>query len=213
MLKQDDELSKLRHSAAHVMAQAVKHLFPDAKVTIGPPTADGFYYDFDVARPFTPEDLESIKAFKRLSVAGAYWRGSEKNPMLQRIYGTAFFTQAELDDFMHRLAEAEKRDHRKLGRELDLFSISEDVGPGLILWHPKGGRLRTVVEDFWRKAHYDRGYDLVCTPHIGRAQLWKTSGHLDFYAENMYAPVEVDGQQYFLKPMNCPFHIQIFRTR
>jgi threonyl-tRNA synthetase len=285
MLKQDDELSKLRHSAAHVMAQAVKHLFPQARVTIGPPTADGFYYDFDVARPFTPEDLEQIEAemqrniaadlsferrpiakpdalalfqgmdepykvemiqetpddepmtvyqhgdfidwcrgphvestgkiqaFKLLNVAGAYWRGSEKNPMLQRIYGTAFFTQAELDDFMHRLAEAEKRDHRKLGRELDLFSISEDVGPGLILWHPKGTRLRTTVEDFWRKAHYDRGYELVCSPHIGRAQLWKTSGHLDFYAENMYAPVEVDGQQYFLKPMNCPFHIQIFRTR
>jgi threonyl-tRNA synthetase len=285
MLKQDDELSKLRHSAAHVMAQAVKHLFPQAKVTIGPPTADGFYYDFDVARPFTPEDLEQIEAemrrnidadfaferrpitkpdaltlfqgmdepykvemiqqtpddepmtvyqhgdfidwcrgphvestgriqaFKLLNVAGAYWRGDEKNPMLQRIYGTAFFTQEELDDFMHRLAEAEKRDHRKLGRELDLFSISEDVGPGLILWHPKGARLRNIVEDFWRKAHYDRGYDLVVSPHIGRAHLWQTSGHLDFYAENMYAPNEVEGQQYILKPMNCPFHIQIYRTR
>jgi threonyl-tRNA synthetase len=285
MVKQDDELSKLRHSAAHVMAQAVKHLFPDAKVTIGPPTADGFYYDFDVARPFTPEDLEQIeaemqksidadspferraitkpealelfqrmdepykvemisqtpddepmsvyqhadfvdwcrgphvdrtgriKAFKLLSVAGAYWRGSEKNPMLQRIYGTAFFSQEELDDFMHRLAEAEKRDHRKLGRELDLFSISEDVGPGLILWHPKGGRMRNVVEEFWRKAHYDRGYDLVFTPHIGRSHLWQTSGHLGFYADGMFAPMEVEGQDYYAKPMSCPFHIQIYRTR
>jgi threonyl-tRNA synthetase len=285
MVKQDDELSKLRHSAAHVMAQAVKHLFPDAKVTIGPPTADGFYYDFDVPRPFTPEDLErieaemqrnidadlpferrpiakpealelfgrmdepykvemisetpddepmsvyqhgdfvdwcrgphvestgKIKAFKLLSVAGAYWRGNEKNAMLQRIYGTAFFSQEELDDFMHRLAEAEKRDHRKLGRELDLFSISEDIGPGLILWHPRGARMRTIVEEFWRKAHYDRGYDLVFTPHIGRAHLWKTSGHLGFYAENMFAPMEVEGQEYYAKPMSCPFHIQIYRTK
>jgi threonyl-tRNA synthetase len=285
MLKEYDELAKLRHSAAHVMAQAVKHLFPEAKVTIGPPTADGFYYDFDVARPFTPEDLEKIeaemqrnidadfpferrpitkpealrlfqemnepyklemigqtpddepmsvyqhgdfidwcrgphvestgkiKAFKLLSVAGAYWRGDEKNPMLQRIYGTAFFTQEELDDFMRRLAEAEKRDHRKLGRELDLFSISEEVGAGLILWHPKGARMRGVIEEFWRKAHYDRGYELVCTPHIGRSHLWRTSGHLDFYAENMYSPIEVEGQEYYLKPMNCPFHIQIFRSR
>jgi threonyl-tRNA synthetase len=285
MLKQDDDLSKLRHSAAHVMAQAVKHLFPEAKVTIGPPTADGFYYDFDVARPFTPEDLDKIevemarnikadfpferraiakpealalfermdepykvemiretpddepmsvyqqgdfvdwcrgphvestgkiKAFKLLSVAGAYWRGNEKNAMLQRIYGTAFFSQQELDDFMHRLAEAEKRDHRKLGRELDLFSISEDVGPGLILWHPKGGRLRTIIEDFWRKAHYDRGYELVYTPHIGRSKLWQTSGHLEFYADGMFAPMEVEGQEYYPKPMSCPFHIQIFRSR
>jgi threonyl-tRNA synthetase len=282
--KQED-LRRLRHSAAHVMAQAVKHLFPDAKVTIGPPTADGFYYDFDNPTPFTPEDLARIEeemrrciqanypferrpitkpealalftameepykvemiaetpddepmsvyqqgdfvdwcrgphvertgeigAFKLLNVAGAYWRGDERNKMLQRIYGTAFFTQEELDDFLRRLAEAEKRDHRKLGRDLDLYSVSEEIGPGLILWHPKGARVRQIIEEFWRAAHYAHGYELVATPHIGRAQLWKTSGHLDFYAESMFSPIEVEGQQYFLKPMNCPFHIQIFRSR
>jgi threonyl-tRNA synthetase len=284
-MDRQEALYRLRHSAAHVMAQAVKHLFPDAKVTIGPPTADGFYYDFDSPTPFTPEDLQrieaemqknidadlpfewrpiskadalalferleepykvemiqatpeeepmsvvthgdfvdwcrgrhvertgEIKAFKLLNVAGAYWRGDERNKMLQRIYGTAFFSQEELDDFLRRLAEAEKRDHRKLGRDLDLFSVSEDVGPGLILWHPKGARVRKVIEDFWREAHYAHGYELVATPHIGRAHLWKTSGHLDFYAESMFSAIEVEGQQYYLKPMNCPFHIQIYRSR
>ena len=273
---------RMRHSAAHVMADAVLQLFPEAKMGIGPPTQDGFYYDFEVSRPFTPEDLESIQqlmleaiarssafqreelsreeakvrfadqpykleiidtipdaemlsiyrhgdfidlcqgphlestdqipAIKLLHVAGAYWRGDEHRPMLQRIYGTAFESQEMLADHLERLEEAEKRDHRVLGRQLGLFSIHEEIGPGLVVWHPKGGVIRTKLEDYWRDLHYRHGYSIVYSPHIGRAQLWQTSGHLDFYRESMYAPVEVDEQEYFLKPMNCPFHIMIYRS-
>ena len=272
----------MRHSAAHVMADAVLKLFPEAQMGIGPPTQDGFYYDFDVSRPFTPEDLEEIEklmretisggfpferedltradaeamfagqpyklelieglpddavisiyrhdgfvdlcqgphvdgtsgipAMKLLSVAGAYWRGDEKRPMLQRIYGTAFDSEAELAEHLERLEEAERRDHRTLGRQLGLFSIHDEIGPGLIVWHPKGGRIRSIVEDYWKGLHYRLGYDIVYSPHIGRAQLWETSGHLDFYRDSMYAPLEVDEQEYFLKPMNCPFHIAIYRS-
>ncbi len=273
---------RLRHSAAHVMADAVLQLFPDAKVAIGPPTADGFYYDFEVERPFTPEDLERIEALmletirsntpfvreeldrpdaqsmfaaqpfkqeiiddlpdettlsiyrhgaftdlcqgphvdrtgdiaavKLLHTAGAYWRGDENRPMLQRIYGTAFESRQELDAHLERLAEAERRDHRALGRQLNLYTVHEDIGPGLIVWHPKGGVMRSLIEDYWRAIHYRRGYSIVYSPHIGRARLWQTSGHLDFYRDSMYAPMEIDEQEYFLKPMNCPFHIQIYRS-
>ena len=273
---------RMRHSAAHVMADAVIQLFPEAKVGIGPPTADGFYYDFEVDRPFTPEDLERIEALmletintnasfireelgrdaaqamfsaqlfkqeiindlpdettlsiyrhgeftdlcqgphvdstgeiaavKLLHTAGAYWRGDENRPMLQRIYGTAFESQAELDAHLERLAEAERRDHRTLGRQLNLFTVHEEIGPGLIVWHPKGGVMRSLIEDYWRDIHYRKGYDIVYSPHIGRARLWQTSGHLDFYRDSMYAPMEIDDQEYFLKPMNCPFHIQIYRS-
>ena len=275
-------LHRMRHSAAHVMADAVLKLFPEAKMGIGPPTQDGFYYDFEVSRPFTPDDLEQIQALmeqsiavgqpflreeidreeaeklfagqpykleiirdlpdaetltiyrqgefldlcqgphvdatgdiaamKLLNVAGAYWRGDERRPMLQRIYGTAFPSQAALDEHLARLEEAEKRDHRTLGRQLDLYSIHDEIGPGLILWHPKGGLVRTLIENYWRDLHRQHGYDIVYSPHIGRANLWQTSGHLDFYRDAMYSPVEVDGQEYFLKPMNCPFHIKIFQS-
>ena len=272
----------MRHSAAHVMADAGLKLFPEAKMGIGPPTQDGFYYDFEVSRPFTPEDLEEIEklmretisggfpfqredlsradaetmfsdqpykielieglpedavisiyrhdefvdlcqgphvhgtsdipAMKLLSVAGAYWRGDEKRPMLQRIYGTAFDSETELTEHLERLEEAERRDHRRLGRELNLFSVHDEIGPGLIVWHPKGGRVRSLVEDYWKDLHYRLGYDIVYSPHIGKSQLWETSGHLDFYQESMFAPLEVDEQQYYLKPMNCPFHIAIFKN-
>ena len=273
---------RMRHSAAHVMAEAVLQLYPEAKIAIGPPTQDGFYYDFDVPQPFTPEDLERIEklmaqsiaaghafqrqeidqeeakslfanqpykleiidglkdaetlsiyrhgkfvdlcqgphvdntaditAVKLLNVAGAYWRGDEHRLMLQRIYGTAFESQEELAEHLARVEEAEKRDHRALGRQLGLFTVHDEIGPGLILWHPKGGQVRTLIEDYWRELHYRRCYDIVYSPHIGRAQLWQTSGHLDFYRESMYAPLDVDDQEYFLKPMNCPFHIMIYRS-
>ena len=272
----------MRHSAAHIMADAVLQLFPGAKVGIGPPTADGFYYDFEVDQPFTPEDLERIEslmldtirsnapfvreelsrdsaksmfssqpykqeiiddlpdettlsiyrhgeftdlcqgphvasagdvtAVKLLNVAGAYWRGDENRPMLQRIYGTAFESEQELEAHLERLAEAERRDHRTLGRQLNLFTVHEEIGPGLIVWHPKGGIMRSLIEDYWRDIHYRRGYNIVYSPHIGRARLWQTSGHLDFYRDSMYAPMEIDDQEYFLKPMNCPFHIQVYRS-
>jgi threonyl-tRNA synthetase len=274
----------LRHSAAHVMAEAVKDLFPGVKVTIGPAIQDGFYYDFDYERPFDVNDLPkieskmaeivskdlpfirselrsdeaielfqsqgetykveliedlseetvsiykqgaftdlcrgphlpstgNIKAFHLTHVAGAYWRGDEKKAMLSRIYGIAFADQKSLDAHLEKLEEAKKRDHRKVGRELDLFSIQEDLGPGLILWHPKGGTIRTIIEDFWRQEHYKAGYDIVYSPHIGRAKLWQTSGHLDYYQENMYSPMDIEGQEFFIKPMNCPFHIMIYRSR
>ncbi len=274
----------LRHTAAHVLAQAVKELFPEAKLGIGPATEQGFYYDFDYERSFTPEDLVQIekrmkkivkkrlpirreelakeealrlfeelnepykielikeipeekvsiyrqgdfldlcrgphlphtgwvKAFKLLSVAGAYWRGDEKNPMLWRIYGTAFFKKEDLEAYLHRLEEAKRRDHRRLGKELELFSIEDEVGPGLILWHPKGALVRKIIEDFWKEEHLKRGYELVVTPHIARRHLWKISGHLDFYAENMFAPMKIDEIEYQLKPMNCPFHILIYKSR
>ena len=273
---------RMRHSAAHVMADAVIQLFPEAKVGIGPATDDGFYYDFEVSRPFTPEDLKSIEglmrktiaadfpferdeiireeapklfsdqpykrelvdaipedepistyrhdgftdlcqgphvestgkinAFTLLSVAGAYWRGDENRPMLQRIYGTAFESSEALEDHLKQLEEADRRDHRRLGRQLDLYSVHDEVGPGLIIWHPKGGRIRTIIQDYWQDLHYRSGYDIVFSPHVGRSKLWRTSGHLDFYNESMYSPIDVDGQEYYVKPMNCPFHIMIYRS-
>ncbi|MDA1348232.1 MAG: threonine--tRNA ligase [Chloroflexi bacterium] len=285
-LKQDSELAELRkrirHSTSHVMADVVTKMFPEAKLAIGPPTEDGFYYDFQVPEPFTDDQLEKIEgsmkevmaqdlpfelheygreealklnadeplkleiiegipqdeaittyshggfedlcagphvestgkipAFKLLSVAGAYWRGDEKRQMLQRIYGTAFETQEALDEHLERIEEARKRDHRILGRDLDLFSIHDQTGPGLIIWHPKGSRIRSIIEDFWKDEHRKAGYDLIYTPHIGRANLWETSGHLGFYQENMYAPMDMDGQEYYLKPMNCPFHVMYYNT-
>ena len=284
--KQDSDLQELRerirHSASHVMADVVTKMFPKAKLAIGPPTEDGFYYDFLVPDPFSEEDLEKIErrmgevvardlpfeykeyprdvalsmnsseplkleivgeipedepistyrhgdfedlcagphvestakipAFKLLSVAGAYWRGDERRPMLQRIYGTAFESQEALDQYLHRLEEAKRRDHRLLGRELDLFSIHDETGPGLVIWHPKGSRIRGIMEDFWKREHYRAGYDLVYTPHVGRSRLWETSGHLEFYKENMYAAMDMDGQDYYLRPMNCPFHIMYYKT-
>ena len=274
----------MRHSAAHVMAAAVRRLWPDALFDIGPDTAEGFYYDFDLKHRLTVEDFPAIeaemakivaenapfvreektraevlemmtqrgqtyklerladipegetislyhsgdftdlcrgphvastgaiKAFKLTSVAGAYFRGDEKNPMMQRLYGTAFLSQADLDAHLKMLEEAKLRDHRTLGRDLDLFSIQESVGPGLVHWHPKGARIRATIEEFWRREHYRAGYEMLYTPHIGRAGLWETSGHLGFYSENMYAPMEIDEQRYYIKPMNCPFHIQIYKT-
>ena len=154
----------------------------------------------------------NISAVKLLSVAGAYWRGDEKRPMLQRIYGTAFESREALENHLSRLEEAEKRDHRTLGRQLDLYTIHDEIGPGLIVWHPKGGLVRTIIEDYWRELHKRHSYDVVYSPHIGRSNLWETSGHLDFYRENMYGSLEVDEQEYFLKPMNCPFHIMIYRA-
>ena len=278
------DLETVRHSAAHIMAEAVQHLFPDAKFGIGPAIENGFYYDIEVDRSLTPEDLEKIEtemrriakdkqefarsemgrqearefftarnqpykveiiddldedhvsiyqqgdfidlcrgphvhdssdigAFKLLSVAGAYWRGDENRPMLQRIYGTAFPTKEQLDEYLWRVEEARKRDHRKLGPELDLFSISEELGPGLILWHPKGARVRVLIEDFWRKSHFDAGYDVVFSPHVARATLWETSGHAGFYSEYMYPSMDIEDQRYIVKPMNCPFHIQIYKSK
>lgn len=154
-----------------------------------------------------------VKAFKLLSVAGAYWRGKETNPMLQRIYGTAFFSEEELAEYLARLEEAKKRDHRKLGKELDLFSMHEEAGAGLVYWHPKGSRIRTIIEDFWRAVHYQRGYEIVYSPHLGKAQLWEKSGHLDFYSEYMYSPMQIEGEKYYIKPMNCPFHILIYKSK
>ncbi|MEA2446982.1 MAG: threonyl-tRNA synthetase [Actinomycetota bacterium] len=298
-----DDLGRevIRHSTAHVMAQAVLNLYPGAKFAIGPPIEDGFYYDFEVERPFTPEDLERIegemkkivkqnqrfereeierdkaleifkdqpykveiieglaqdaegaekesaggevlslyrnldpktgeepyidlcrgphlpgtgriKAFKLLRSAGAYWRGDEKRQMLQRIYGTAWESKDALNEYLHRLEEAERRDHRKLGRDLDLFSWTEEVGPGLALWHPKGARSRMILENLSREMHLKRGYQPVFTPHLGKGLLWETSGHLGFYRENMFPAMDFEGSEYFAKPMNCPFHVLIFRSR
>ena len=274
----------MRHSAAHVMAAAVRRLWPDALFDIGPDTDEGFYYDFDLKHRLTVEDFPAIeaemakivaenapfvreektreevlammtqrgqkyklerladipegetislyhsgdftdlcrgphvastgaiKAFKLTSVAGAYFRGDEKNQMMQRLYGTAFLSPADLDAHLKMLEEAKLRDHRTLGRDLDLFSIQESVGPGLVHWHPKGARIRATIEEFWRREHYRAGYEMLYTPHIGRSNLWETSGHLGFYSENMYAPMEIDEQRYYIKPMNCPFHIQIYKT-
>ena len=272
------------HTASHILAQAVTELFPDAKLAIGPAVATGFYYDFDVAQPFTPDDLKKIekamikivnknlplehetwsrekaldffknnnqpykvelienidddvvsiykqgeftdlckgphlpstgavKAIKLLNIAGAYWRGDENNQMLQRIYGTAFPDKQSLKAELARLEEAKKRDHRKLGTELELFSFHDEIGPGLAVWHPKGAAVRNEIESFWRNKHYDAGYELVYTPHIGKAQLWETSGHLDFYRDSMYPSMEIDEHEYFVKPMNCPFHILIYKSR
>ncbi|MBS1835484.1 MAG: threonine--tRNA ligase [Acidobacteria bacterium] len=278
-----EALEVYRHSTAHLLAAAVLELFPETKLGIGPPTEQGFFYDFQRAEPFSPEDLEKIekkmkeirdrdlpyervmtdkneglekykdawmkcelirdkadqtfseytlgpgfidfcrgphvpstkrlKAFKLMSVSGAYWKGDEKNAQLQRIYGTAFFSQKELDEYIAKLEEAKRRDHRKLGQELDLFSIQELAGPGLIFFHPKGGMIRKIIEDWMRDEYLKRGYSLVYTPHIARSDLWKTSGHYGFYAENMFTRMPLDDAEYQLKPMNCPFHILIFRDR
>ncbi len=166
----------------------------------------------DLCRGPHVESTRDIRGFKLTSVAGSYFRGKETNPMLQRIYGIAAESPKQVKVLLKRLEEAKKRDHRKIGKEMDLFSIQEDVGPGLVHWHPRGARIRTIIEDFWRREHYRSGYELLYSPHIGRAELWQTSGHLDFYKENMYAPMDVDGHDYFVKPMNCPFHIQIYKT-
>ena len=272
----------MRHSAAHVMAEAVQSIFPDAKFGIGPAIEDGFYYDFDLPRPLNPDDLplietkmseiiasnepfirkevtkeearrlfatqpyklelideipdekvslyqqgsfvdlcrgphvsstKEIKAFKLTNIAGAYWRGDEHCPMLQRIYGVAFDTKKTLDEHLKNLEEAARRDHRKLGKELDLFSIQDEAGPGLVLWHPKGAIVRRNIEDFWKDEHVKRGYDIVYTPHIARIDLWKTSGHLEFYQDYLYSPMDVEGQKYILKPMNCLGHILIYKTK
>lgn len=167
---------------------------------------------WDLCRGPHVEHTGQVGAVRLTSIAGSYFRGKESNPMLQRIYGTAFADKAELNAYFQRIEEAKKRDHRKLGKELDLFSISDEVGPGLVLWHPKGARIRNEIENYWRTKHYANGYELVYTPHVGRAQLWETSGHLSFYKEGMYAPMQIDEQNYYAKPMNCPFHIEIYKT-
>ncbi|MBF0271672.1 MAG: threonine--tRNA ligase [Magnetococcales bacterium] len=280
-----DGLEILRHSTSHLMAHAVKELYPAAQVTIGPAVADGFYYDFDYERPFTPEDLTAIearmeaiaqrdlpverrlmerqeaidwftaqgehykaeiirdipsdqalslyrqgefmdlcrgphvpstgrlKAFKLTRVAGAYWRGDSKNKMLQRIYGTAFADKKALAAHLTLLEEAAKRDHRRLGKELDLFSIQDDAGGGLVLWHPMGARMRQTIEDYWKQTHREAGYEFLFTPHMANLDLWRTSGHLDFYRDSMFNPMTVDEQSYQIRPMNCPFHILVFRSR
>ena len=285
-----DGLHVLRHSTAHVMAQAVCDLYPGARYAIGPPIEDGFYYDFELPRPIGPEDFERIEArmaeilgsdqpfvrdelsraealerfadqpykreiieglededgevaagdsvtvyrngewadlclgphvpstgrlgaFKLMKLAGAYWRGDESRPMLQRIYGTAWATREDLDAYLHRLEEAERRDHRKLGRDLDLFSSPEELGPGLWVWHPRGGIFRKELEDYVRDLHLERGYDLVVTPHIARSVLWETSGHLAKFSENMYPPMRDEQGDYYVKPMNCPFHVLIYRSK
>ena len=277
-------LEILRHSAAHLLAQAVLELYPEAKTGVGPAIENGYYYDFLREAPFTPEDLEAIEKrmkeiagedqpvrrlvldkdeavrmfeargqelkvelirekgeakvtvyeqggfadfclgphvpsagvlrhVKLLSVSGAYWKGDEKGRQLQRIYGTAFFTRKELDEYLTMIEEAKKRDHRRIGQDLDLFSTAEDLGGGLILWHPKGARIRTVIEQYWRERHWEGGYEILYTPHIGREGLWQTSGHLGFYKDSMYSPMQIDEQNYYLKPMNCPFHIMIYKSR
>jgi len=274
------------HSSAHVMAQAVRDLFPGTKLAIGPPIEEGFYYDFDPPEPFSDSDLEKIekrmqeiikddrpfsrrecsleeartlfndenepykleildqlesegeritlyahdgfvdlcrgphipstgkiKAFKLLSVAGAYWKDAEGNPQLQRIYGVSYPDKKLLKDFLHRREEAARRDHRKLGQRLDLFSLQEEGGGGLVFWHPRGALVRNIIENFWREEHLKNGYDLVYSPHIARLSLWERSGHTDFYAEDMYPPFDIEGNPYQLKPMNCPLHILIYKSR
>lgn len=279
------KLEVLRHSTAHVMAEAVLSLFPDAQIAIGPAIENGFYYDFDLPRPLTEDDLDEITkrmrkiinsgstfvrkevtrdeareifktqkyklelldaipegetvtiytqgnftdlcrgphvsntkelaadGFKLLSIAGAYWRGSEKNKMLTRIYGTAWASKADLKAYLDHLLDVEKRDHRKLGKELDLFSLHEEAGPGLVYWHPRGARIRQIIEQFWREEHYKNGYEMVYTPHVGKSWLWETSGHLGFYKDGMYPPMEMDNTDYYVKPMNCPFHIMIYQNK
>lgn len=285
-MSKDDQLHRIRHSMAHVMADAVLEKFPEAKIAIGPAIEDGFYYDFDLPRPLQEEDLEEIsegmeriigegkpfekkivsrqeaadffkkqdqeyklelldaigpdeevsmytvgkftdlcrgphvedssqlnpKAFKLLNIAGAYWRGDEHNKMLTRIYGTAWTNPKELRQYLQRLEDIKKRDHRKVGKELKLFSTHEEAGPGLIYWHPKGARIRLAIEDYWRGEHRKNGYEQLYTPHIGKSWLWETSGHLGFYNENMYSPMQVDESDYYIKPMNCPFHIMIYKS-
>ena len=279
------ELLKIRHSMSHVMAMAVQKLFPAARVTIGPWTENGFYYDFDNPDPFTEADLKAIKkemgkiigrrlpleriavtreeaeakiraqnepykleileglqepitlytlgdqwwdlcagphvantselnpkAFELESVAGAYWRGDETKAQLQRIYGTAWDTAEQLAEYQRRKEEALRRDHRRLGKDLDLFSIEDEAGAGLVFWHPRGARMRLLIEDFWRQTHFADGYELLYTPHVADISLWKTSGHLDFYAESMFGPMQVDEREYQLRPMNCPFHVLTYAS-
>jgi threonyl-tRNA synthetase len=280
-----DDLYRLRHSAAHVLAQSVLHLFPETKLAIGPPTEDGFYYDFDRPTPFTPEDLEAIEkemaesiaaddpflcrevtreealaffrerdqrykielieevpegepltfyvngdfidfcrgphvertgriaAYKLLNVAGAYWRGSEKNPQLQRIYGTAFFSKEDLDDFLQRLEEARKRDHRRLGRELELFAIIPEIGAGLPIWLPKGATVRHLLEEYILERERQAGYRHVYTPHLAKVDLYKTSGHWFHYRDGMFPPLELEHDQLVLRPMNCPHHFMIYKQK
>ena len=277
-----EQLEIVRHSAAHVMAEAVLSMFPDARFGIGPAIEDGFYYDFALPRSLSPDDLPVIEskmaeiikanlpfisqevtkeeagklfadqpyklelieeipeekvsvyrqgnftdlcrgphldstgeitAFKLINIAGAYWRGDEKRPMLQRIYGVAFDTKQALDEHLARLEEAARRDHRKLGKELGLYSIHEEAGPGLVHWHPRGAVIRRIIEDFWKEEHIRHGYDIVYTPHIAKLDLWKTSGHWEFYRENLYSPMAIDEQEYIVKPMNCLGHILIYKTR
>ena len=280
--EQDLALATMRHSAAHLMAEAVQELIPEVKFAIGPAIENGFYYDMDLPRPLSPDDLASIEnlmarhrdadepfvrkevskadaletfknnpykveilkelpddstittyqqgtfldlckgphvastgeigAFKLLSVAGAYWRGDEKRPMLQRIYGTAWPSQAELDDYLARVEEAQRRDHRRLGRDLDLFSVNDEIGPGLILWHPRGAMIRYQIEQFEQKEQLERGYQIVYTPHIASEKIYQTSGHLETYRENMYSPMSIEDVDYYLKPMNCPAHIKIYQS-
>jgi threonyl-tRNA synthetase len=205
------------HGAPSAKRQAPSADIEELAGEAAPGTASVTFYQTgeftDLCRgPHVP-DTSWLKAFRLTHLAGAYWRGDERRPMLQRIYGTAFVTQQALDDHLARLDEARRRDHRRLGQELELFSVADDVGGGLILWHPKGGIVRTLIEDFWRDEHLKNGYDLVYTPHVGRAKLWQTSGHLDFYADLMYPRMEREGQEYYLKPMNCPFHIMIYQSR
>lgn len=275
-------LDLIRHSAAHVMAEAVLLLFPETKFGIGPAIEDGFYYDFELPRPLTPDDLpiieakmleiiakkspfgsweaskeearqifvnqpyklelineipdekvnlyrqgiftdlcrgphvadtSKITAIKLMSIAGAYWRGDERRPMLQRIYGVAFHNTHDLKEYLKQREEASLRDHRKLGKDLSLFSLHEEAGPGLVFWHPKGSTIRRLVEDFWKEEHWKRGYELLYTPHIARLDLWKKSGHWEFYHDYLYSPMEIEGQQYILKPMNCLGHILIYQTK
>ncbi|MCE1206449.1 MAG: threonine--tRNA ligase [Spirochaetia bacterium] len=277
------DVERMRHSSAHVLAEAVLKLFPGTKVGIGPAIDDGFYYDFLFPTPITNEDLPAIEkemrriiagnhpfvrrevskeearklfadqpfkleliegleegtisvyeqdgfidlcrgphvettrdirpdAFKLRTIAGAYWRGDEKRPMLTRIYAYAFASKAELEAHLKMLEEAERRDNRKLGKELDLFSTHEEAGPGLIYWHPKGGRFRVELEKWWRDEHFKNGYEILFTPHIGKSWLWETSGHLGFYKGNMYSPMTIDEEDYYIKPMNCPFHIMIYKN-
>ena len=277
-------LETVRHSLSHVMAEAVTILFPGTKFGIGPAIDNGFYYDMELPRPITDEDLPAIEstmrkiinegreftrrevsreeakklfadqpmklelidelpegeiisvyeqgsfrdlcrgphvattkelnaqAFKLVKIAGAYWRGDEKRPMLTRVYGYGFQKPNELKDYLNLLVEAEKRDNRKLGKELDLFSTQEDAGPGLIYWHPKGGRFRVALENWWRDEHYKNGYEILFTPHIGKSWLWETSGHLSFYKEGMYSSMKIDEDDYYIKPMNCPFHIMVYNN-
>ncbi|NQT07198.1 MAG: threonine--tRNA ligase, partial [Candidatus Omnitrophica bacterium] len=274
-------LETLRHSASHIMADAVKRLYPKVKLGIGPAIDNGFYYDFEREEPFVPEDLEKIeqemrnivkenseftkemiskkeaeKLFKKetyklelikelegstvtiyrhgkfvdlckgphvnatgevnvftlLSIAGAYWRGNENNPMLQRIYGTAFATKDELKNHLKLIEEAKKRDHRKLGKELGYFTITDEIGAGLVLYHPKGAMLRTIIEDYIKKEHIKRGYQLVISPHILKSDVWITSGHYDYYKENMYI-FKVDKKEFGIKPMNCPGHMFVYKAK
>jgi len=209
------ERHEIPRSDARAMFDKMGESYKVELIDSFPPDATVSYYQtgdwLDLCRGPHVKSTREIKAFKLLSVAGAYWRGKETNPQLQRIYGTAFASKADLDKYLKQLEEAKRRDHRRIGKDLDLFSIDETIGAGLVLWHPKGARIRHLIETFWREEHFANGYDLVSSPHIARDELWKVSGHLGFYKENMYSGMDVDGQQYIAKPMNCPFHCTMFK--